>query len=78
MKHKRSLIITGHKTSISLEKPFWEALQEIAAKEQLSIAALVERLDCQRTLDPKADNLSSYLRVYILNCYRTTPALLVR
>jgi predicted DNA-binding ribbon-helix-helix protein len=70
MKHKRSLIIAGHSTSISLEKSFWEALQEIAEKKQLSIASLVERLDHQRMLDSQADNLSSYLRVYILNWYR--------
>lgn len=70
MKHKRSLIIAGHSTSLSLEQPFWEALQEIADKEQLSVAALVERLDHQRTLDPQAGNLSSYLRVYILKWYK--------
>jgi predicted DNA-binding ribbon-helix-helix protein len=74
MKYKRSLIIAGHATSISLEKAFWEALQEIAEKEQLSVAALVERLDHQRTLDPQAGNLSSYLRVYILTWYRLSPS----
>jgi len=74
MKHKRSLIIAGHSTSISLEPSFWEALQEIAEKKQLSVAALVERLDHQRILNPQSDNLSSYLRVYILNWYRLGPS----
>jgi predicted DNA-binding ribbon-helix-helix protein len=70
MKYKRSLIIAGHATSISLEDAFWEGLQEMAVHEQLSIAALVEKVDRQRTVNPQAGNLSSYLRVTILNWYR--------
>ena len=41
---KRSISIAGHRTSISLEAPFWEALKEIAAREALSVAALVARI----------------------------------
>ncbi|NNC00886.1 ribbon-helix-helix domain-containing protein, partial [Corallococcus exiguus] len=42
---KRSLSIAGHRTSVSLEEPFWDALREIAQKQSCSIQALVQRID---------------------------------
>ncbi len=63
---KRSLCLFGHRTSISLEEPFWESLQEIAEKEDISIQKLVERID-QTKIDK---NLSSSLRIYILEFYK--------
>jgi predicted DNA-binding ribbon-helix-helix protein len=59
---KRSIAIAGHKTSISLERAFWEALRCLAAEDGSSLAALVARVDAGRG----AANLSSALRVYAL------------
>lgn len=58
---KRSVRISGHATSVSLEEEFWNALQDIAAKENMSINALVAQID-----DQNQGNLSSAIRVYIL------------
>jgi predicted DNA-binding ribbon-helix-helix protein len=63
---KRSLSIAGHRTSISLEAPFWDALKEIAASEDRPIAALVAEVDSGRG----ELNLSSALRLHALAYYR--------
>jgi predicted DNA-binding ribbon-helix-helix protein len=60
---KRSVTIRGHRTSFSLEQPFFEALVEIAARRGMSIAALVAEIDGSR---PRGANLSSALRVFVL------------
>jgi predicted DNA-binding ribbon-helix-helix protein len=60
---KRSLTIAGHRTSISLEDPFWEALAAIAARRGVTIPALVAEVDAGR----QGSNLSSALRVYVLH-----------
>ncbi|MGL5445747.1 MAG: ribbon-helix-helix domain-containing protein [Rhabdaerophilum sp.] len=60
---KRSLSIAGHRTSISLEEPFWRLLQAEAQTEGLSIPALVERIDRARS----GTNLSSAIRVHLLS-----------
>jgi predicted DNA-binding ribbon-helix-helix protein len=59
---KHSLVIAGHRTSISLEDVFWTALRDLAARRGLSIAALVSEIDATRG----AANLSSALRVAVL------------
>jgi len=59
---KRSLVIAGHRTSVSLEAAFWDALKTIAKEENLSLAALVARVDAKRG----GANLSSALRVFAL------------
>lgn len=59
---KRSFAIAGHKTSISLEEPFWEALREAAAERGVPMAALVGEIDRGRG----GANLSSAVRVWIL------------
>jgi predicted DNA-binding ribbon-helix-helix protein len=59
---KRSLVIAGHKTSVSLEAAFWDALKDIAKSEGVSLAALVVRIDASR----ETANLSSALRVFVL------------
>ena len=64
---KRSFNIAGHRTSISLEAPFWEALRDLATQDKISMAALVARIDTERG----PTNLSSAVRVHILNHYRT-------
>ena len=63
---KRSFSIRGHRTSISLEEPFWDALREAATRERLSLAALIARIDESRG---KA-GLSSAVRVWILDDVR--------
>jgi predicted DNA-binding ribbon-helix-helix protein len=63
---KRSVLIAGHATSISLEPVFWEALREAAAAEGLPLNALVARIDAGR-LDAAGDppNLASAIRVWL-------------
>ncbi len=63
---KRSFSIAGHKTSISLEAPFWAALREVAATERVSMAELVRRIDGGRG----GANLSSAVRVWLLAYFR--------
>ena len=59
---KRSLTIAGHRTSLSLETEFWDALKGFAAAERKSLAKLVGEIDLQRG----ERNLSSAIRVWIL------------
>ena len=63
---KRSVSISGHRTSISLEEPFWEVLREIAGQESLSVQALIGRIDAERG----EQNLSSAIRVFVLTKLR--------
>jgi predicted DNA-binding ribbon-helix-helix protein len=58
---KYSVAIDGHRTSVSLEPEFWQALKEIAAKRQKSLSDLVSEVDRTRE-----GNLSSALRVFVL------------
>lgn len=61
---KRSVTLDGHRTSISLEQPFWDALKGIAAEHSTSLSALIEDIDRDR--DDLSMNLSGALRVYVL------------
>jgi predicted DNA-binding ribbon-helix-helix protein len=68
---KRSLAIAGHRTSISLEDAFWEALRQLAEERELSVAALVAEIDAARG----TGNLSSAIRVFVLkSSMRALPA----
>ncbi len=60
---KHSLSIAGHRTSISLESAFWDALTTIARARGQSLAALIGEIDATR----EGANLSSALRVFVLN-----------
>ncbi|MBP0614945.1 ribbon-helix-helix domain-containing protein [Jiella mangrovi] len=60
---KRSVSISGHSTSISIEERFWECLRAIAARDGTSLARLIGEID--RARDP-GGNLSSAIRVYVL------------
>lgn len=64
MQIKRSVTIRGHRTSFSLEKPFLDELQAIAATRGVSLAALVVQVDEAR---PRTTNLSSALRIHVLS-----------
>lgn len=59
---KRSISIAGHRTSISLEEPFWAELRAVAAQRGISVQALVGRIDADRG----EQNLSSAIRVFVL------------
>ena len=63
---KRSIKIAGHKTSVSLEEEFWDALKTLAVAEDMSLSALIERIDAGRAEDANVDNLSSALRLAVL------------
>ena len=63
---KRSIVLDGHKTSVSLENEFWQALREIAGREEKTVSMLVGRIDHDRT----CINLSSAIRVFVLNYFR--------
>ncbi len=67
---KRSFSIKGHRTSISLEAPFWEALRQAAAAEHTTLSALVAAIDAKRG----GAGLSSAVRVWVLDYVRKAPA----
>ena len=58
---KRSVDIAGHRTSVSIEAPFWDALREIAARKETSVNDLIAVIDGKRD-----GNLSSAIRVFVL------------
>ena len=62
---KRSVMIAGHQTSISLEQIFWDALREAAEAEQLPLNALVARIDAERIQASDPPNLGSAIRVWL-------------
>lgn len=64
---KRSVIIDGHKTSMSLEDAFWQGVKKIAAGRRVTIARLVHEIDRQR----QQGNLSSAVRLFVLEYYRS-------
>ena len=64
---KRSVVIGGHKTSVSLEEEFWRGLQEVAHGRGMAVAKLVEGIDKARG----PHNLSSAIRLFLLQHYRT-------
>ena len=61
---KKSMSINGHKTSVSLEKEFWDDLNLIAKKKKVSLSKLVSDIDIE---NKKSQNLTSRLRVYCLS-----------
>jgi len=64
---KRSIAIAGHKTSISLEPVFWEALRAAAAREDVPISALVARIDAERIQADTPPGLASAIRVWLVS-----------
>jgi predicted DNA-binding ribbon-helix-helix protein len=59
---KRSVLLAGHRTSVSIEGPFWDALRDIAAGRGISLNALVAEIDAARD----GENLSSAIRLSVL------------
>jgi len=62
---KRSMMIAGHATSISLEPVFWDALRDAAEAEGLPVNALVARIDAKRIEAPHPANLTSAIRTWL-------------
>jgi predicted DNA-binding ribbon-helix-helix protein len=66
-KLKRSVTISGHRTSVSLEAEFWSALSEIAAETKRPLAKIIDEIDKR---EGRGKNLSSALRIFVLAHYR--------
>jgi len=67
---KRSIVLNGHKTSVSLENEFWDGLHEIADLQKTKLSALVQQIDRERS----NRNLSSAIRIFVLNHFRAQTA----
>ncbi len=63
---KRSIVVAGHKTSVSLEEPFWRGLKDIAHRQQITLSRLVSEIDTPG----RPSNLSSSIRLYVLDHIR--------
>lgn len=63
---KRSVVLGGHKTSVSLEDAFWNSLREIARGRQMTLSALLAGIDSERNYG----NFSSAIRLFVLDFYR--------
>ena len=63
---KRSIVINGHKTSVSLEDAFWTDLKKIAQDRQVTLSELVTKIDGAR----EQSNLSSAIRLFVLHHFR--------
>ena len=64
---KRSIVVAGHKTSVSLEDAFWKGLKEIAGGRDMTLSDLVAAIDSER----RHGNLSSAIRLFVLDFYRS-------
>jgi predicted DNA-binding ribbon-helix-helix protein len=67
---KRSVVVGGHKTSVSLETPFWSAMKEIAAGRDATLSELVGDIDSNRS----QGNLSSAIRLFVLDYFQSRRA----
>lgn len=63
---KRSVVVDGHKTSVSLEDAFWSSLKDIAARRGLSLSMQIAAIDQHR----RTSNLSSAIRLFVLDYFR--------
>jgi predicted DNA-binding ribbon-helix-helix protein len=64
---KRSIVIASHKTSVSLEDAFWKGLKDIATSRDMTLSEMVAAIDSER----RHGNLSSAIRLFVLDYYRT-------
>jgi predicted DNA-binding ribbon-helix-helix protein len=64
---KRSIVIAGHKTSVSLEDAFWQTFKEIALLRHMTVSELADTVDAGR----QYSNLSSAIRLFVLDFYRS-------
>jgi predicted DNA-binding ribbon-helix-helix protein len=64
---KRSIVVAGHKTSVSLEEAFWNGMKEISGLRNMTLSELVGEIDNNR----QQGNLSSAIRLFVLDCVRS-------
>ena len=64
---KRSIVVAGHKTSVSLEEAFWNGMKEISGLRDITLSELVGEIDSNR----QQGNLSSAIRLFVLDYFRT-------
>jgi predicted DNA-binding ribbon-helix-helix protein len=64
---KRSIVVGGHKTSVSLEEAFWSGIKEISRERAMTLSVLVGEIDTAR----QQGNLSSAIRLFVLDHFRT-------
>jgi predicted DNA-binding ribbon-helix-helix protein len=64
---KRSIVVGGHKTSVSLEEAFWNGMKEISHERSVTLSELVGEIDTNR----HQGNLSSAIRLFVLDHFRT-------
>ena len=64
---KRSIVVAGHKTSVSLEEAFWNGMKEISALRNITLSELVGEIDSNR----QQGNLSSAIRLFVLDYFRS-------
>jgi predicted DNA-binding ribbon-helix-helix protein len=65
---KRSIVLAGHKTSVSLEAGFWNAMKEICRLRNMTLSELVAEID-----DNRQGNLSSAIRLFVLDYFKNLP-----
>jgi predicted DNA-binding ribbon-helix-helix protein len=63
---KRSVVLRGHKTSVSLEIEFWDGLREIAELKKTALSSLLQQIDTDR----RHANLSSAIRIFVFEYFR--------
>jgi predicted DNA-binding ribbon-helix-helix protein len=66
---KRSVVVAGHKTSVSLEEAFWNGMKEISGERSVTLSELVSDVDTTRQ-----GNLSSAIRLFVLDYFKTRAA----
>ena len=64
---KRSIVVGGHKTSVSLEEAFWNSMKEIPGQRDMTLAELASEIDSNR----QQGNLSSAIRLFVLDYFQT-------
>ena len=64
---KRSIVVAGHKTSVSLEEAFWNGMKEISGLRDMTLSELVGEIDNNR----QQGNLSSAIRLFVLDYFRS-------
>jgi predicted DNA-binding ribbon-helix-helix protein len=63
---KRSIVVAGHKTSVSLEEAFWNGMKEISGERNMTLSELVGEIDGKR----QQGNLSSAIRLFVLDHFK--------
>jgi predicted DNA-binding ribbon-helix-helix protein len=64
---KRSIVVGGHKTSVSLEEAFWNGMKEISGQRSMTLSEIVGEIDSNR----QQGNLSSAIRLFVLDHFKS-------